>query len=256
MKPAFLLLLSFVLAAALPLHAQSDSTMVADSTKSTAFGSYMMLPFEFPLMDASAMNQALNKYGLPDLKHPTASIGYGVQLFTGKIITNFSYNKSTRKDDNDLFRHEVEYRATSINLGYDLLRHYQFSLYPYVGYKNTRLNYQYKEKPQEIWSFEDYVQANTNSKEFTKTMPNLDLGLGWSFQTFYLLNVRAGYLVPLKKEQWSINNSTDPLRHTPAVTNRFYFVLSIGLGNIKQERQKKEKDTVHEQSQEMLLHEI
>ncbi|TXK48054.1 hypothetical protein FVR03_08465 [Pontibacter qinzhouensis] len=202
------------------------------------------------------MNQELGKFGFPGLKAPTAAIRYGLQLYTNRIITTFSFNKTARKKDNDLLRHEVEYRATSINVGYDLLRHYQFSLYPYVGFKGTGLNYLYQEKPQEIWTFEDYLKSTTDTKEFTTSVANLDLGLGWSFQTFYLLNLKAGYLVPLEKQNWKINNNQDLLRQSPLVTNRFYFVLSIGLGNINQEKQKKVRSVMQEPKNEPLLQEI
>ncbi|MFT2011157.1 hypothetical protein ACMA1I_20980 [Pontibacter sp. 13R65] len=256
MKPTFLFLFIFFLAASLPLHAQPDTIAKADSAKSTVFGSYLILPLEFPVISNGSMNAELGRLGYPGFKYPVAAVGFGLQLYTNRVITTFSYNKTTRKDDNDFFRHEVEYRATSFSFGYDLLRHYQFSLYPYVGYKGTGLNYLYQEKPQEVWSFEDYLKANTNSKEITNSQANLDLGLGWSFQTFYLLNLKAGYLVPLEKQTWKINNNKDLLRHSPQVNYKFYFTVSIGLGNITQEKQKKTRSVIQEQENETLLQQI
>jgi hypothetical protein len=110
-----------------------------------------------------------------------------------------------------------------------------YSVYPYVGFKGAGLNYLYREKASDTTSFGNYLKANLNYKEVTNSRAHLDLGLGLSHQWFYLINFRFGYLVPIEKVHWNINNNKTHLPSSPTINYNYYFTLTIGLGNIASE---------------------
>ena len=190
------------------------------------------MPIEFPVIDTKALDQQLASYNLPKAKYATANIGIGLQLYFNRKLLTFSYNQTTRKDKQSAFTTEVEYRSTSFNIGYSLTKYPYFSVYPYAGFKGTGLNYLYRERATDTTSFAGYLQSSLKYKEITTSRAYLDVGLGISHQWFYLVNFRAGYLLPLERASWSINNSKTTLPNSPAVNYRYYFSLTVGLGSI------------------------
>jgi hypothetical protein len=203
-----------------------------DTTKNNVFGGFLIMPIEFPVIDTKDINQQLTANGFPPANYSTANIGIGFQLYTNRVITTFSFNKTTKKDDNDTYLTEVEYRSTSFNVGYSLTKSQWFSVYPYVGFKGSGLNYLYREKVPNPTTLGNYLQTNLNYKEVTNSRAHLDLGIGISHQWFYLVNFRFGYLVPLEKVRWNIDNNQTTLTNSPTVNYNYYFTLTLGLGNI------------------------
>jgi hypothetical protein len=203
-----------------------------DTTKNNVFGGFLILPIEFPVIDTRGLNQELERNGLPKASHAAANIGIGLQLYVNRFITTFSYNQTTKKNDRSSFMTAVEYRSTSFNFGYSLTKSQWYSIYPYVGFKGAGLNYLYREKAADTTSFGNYLQKDLKYKEITNSRAHLDLGIGLSHQWFYLLNFRFGYLLPLEKVRWNINNNKTTLPNSPTVTYKYYFTLTLGLGNI------------------------
>lgn len=203
-----------------------------DTTNNNVFGGFLIMPIEFPVIDTKDINQQLTANGYPPANYSTANIGVGFQLYTNRVITTFSFNKTTKQDNNDTYLSEVEYRSTSLNVGYSLTKSQWFSVYPYVGFKGAGLNYLYIEKEPPSTTLENYLQSNLNYKEVTNSRAHLDLGIGISHQWFYLVNFRFGYLVPLEKVRWNINNNQTTLTNSPTINYSYYFTLTIGLGNI------------------------
>jgi hypothetical protein len=203
-----------------------------DTTKNNVFGGFLIMPIEFPVIDTKDINQQLAANGFPNANYSKANIGIGFQLYTKRVITTFSFNKTTKKDDNDKYLKEVEYRSTSFNVGYSLTRSQRFSVYPFVGFKGSGLNYLYKEKVPSPTTLGNYLQTNLNSKEVTNSRAHLDLGIGISHQWFYLVNFRFGYLVPLEKVRWNIDNNQTTLTNSPTISYNYYFTLTLGLGTI------------------------
>lgn len=208
----------------------------ADTTEHFVFGGFITLPIEFPIVDVNELNGTLSNLGFPNGKPPTASIGFGLQFHLKKVITTFSFNKTTRKPKTDSTLLEVEYRSTSLNVGYNLLRNYKFSLYPYIGLKGSGINYLFRQKLPDTTSFRNYFETNLDHKEVTNSRMHLDLGMGFSHQWFYLVNLRFGYLVPLEKVRWKFNNNKVELSNAPTIRYQYYFSLTLGLGNIVSSR--------------------
>jgi len=204
----------------------------SDTTKNNVFGGFLIMPIEFPIIDMKDIIQELTAKGFPSANYSTANIGIGFQLYTNRVITTFSFNKTTKKDDNDTYLTEVEYRSTSLNVGYSLTKSQWFSIYPYVGFKGSVLNYLYRQKVTNPTTLGNYLQTNLNYKEVTNSRAHLDLGIGISHQWFYLVNIRFGYLVPLEKIRWNIDNNQTTLTNSPSINYNYYFTLTLGLGNI------------------------
>jgi hypothetical protein len=73
-------------------------------------------------------------------------------------------------------------------------------------------------------------------KEISNSRAHLDVGIGFSHQLFYLLNIRFGYLMPLNKSRWKIDNNKVNLENSPGVRYRSYISITLGLGNMVSER--------------------
>ncbi len=203
-----------------------------DSLKNNVFGTFLIFPIEFPVIDNEQINNELTGLGYPKCDYSTANIGIGFQLYMNRWITTLSFNKTTKKKDQDSYLTEVEYRSTSFNLGYDLTKNHRYSIYPFVGFKGCGLNYLYREKISNTTSFNNYFNTALEYKEITNSRANLDLGFGFSFQWFFLVNFRTGYLLPLEEARWNINNNQDRLSNAPTLRYNYYFTLTIGFGNI------------------------
>lgn len=210
----------------------NESNAQTDSSKSEIFGGFLIMPIEFPIIDTKDLNQQLHNYGFPSASYPTANIGIGIQIYTNRFITTFSFNKTTKKEENDRYLTEVEYRSTSFNVGYSLVKSSRYSVYPYVGFKGSGINYLYREKTSDSISFGNYFQTNLNYKEVTNSRAHLDLGIGISHQWFYLINVRFGYLLPMEPVRWNIDNNKNSLTNSPTINYSCYFTLTLGLGNM------------------------
>ncbi len=206
-----------------------------DTTKNYVLGAFLIAPIEFPVIDTKDLNQQLENSGFPKANHAKANIGIGFQLYMNRLITTFSFNKTTKKNDQSNFVTEVEYRSTSFNFGYSLTKSQWFSIYPYVGFKGVGLNYLYREAA-DTTSFGNYLQTPLKYREVTNSRAHLDLGIGLAHQWFYLINFRFGYLLPIEKLRWNINNNKTTLPNSPKISYDYYFTLALGLGNIASDR--------------------
>lgn len=206
-----------------------------DTLKNEVFGGFLIMPIEFPIINNNALNRQLSSLGFPSANYSVANIGIGLQLHVNQGVIEFSFCKTTKKNEQDNSLTEVEYRSTSFNIGYDLLKTQWFSLYPYLGFKYCGLNYYYQEISDEV-SFDNYFQTDLKYKEITNSRAHLDLGVGFSHQWFYLINFRFGYLLPMEKVRWSMNNSKVYLSNSPTITYNYYFSLTIGLGFIMSDK--------------------
>ena len=210
----------------------NNASAQTDTLKNNVFGGFIIFPIEFPIIDNQQINNELKETGYPKCEYSTANFGIGLQLYTNRWITTFSFNKTTKKDNNDSYLTEVEYRSTSLNVGYDLTKNHRYSIYPYVGFKGCGLNYLYREKFSNETSFNNYLNTDLEYKEITNSRANLDLGIGFSYQWYFLVNFRTGYLLPLEEARWNINNNQDQLISAPTLNYNYYFTLTIGLGHI------------------------
>ncbi len=230
MKAPFFICLSLV-AVALGLGHDTLGQQ-SDTTKNSVIGAFVIMPIEFPDIDSKGINDQLAGAGLPSASHSTANVGIGLQLYTNRFITRFSFNKNTRRSGSTGYRTEVEYRSTSFNVGYSLTKSKWLSVFPFVGFKGSALSYLHREQAPDPIPMEDYLQTQLRHLNVTNSRAHLDLGLGISYQWFYLIDFRFGYLLPLEKVRWKVDNAQTLLADTPAISYNFYFSLAIGLGNI------------------------
>jgi hypothetical protein len=214
----------------------TNATGQTKANKPYIFGAFTIVPIEFPIIDTKDINQQLVANGLPAAKYSAANIGIGLQFYSNRMITTLSFNKTTKKENHDTYLTEVEYRSTSFNVGYSLTSSRTFSVYPYVGFKGAGLNYLYREKTPNSTTLGNYLQTNLNYKEITNSRAHLDLGFGIAHQDFYLINFRIGYLLPLEKSKWKINNNQTSLTNTKPLSCQYYFTLTLGLGGLSNDK--------------------
>ncbi|WP_436413955.1 TonB family protein [Petrimonas sp.] len=194
-------------------------------------GFFFTLPLEMSFICNSSLNEFLHQHNYPSSDFLPVNFGIGLQGHYNRFILTFSFNNTSKKVKGDNNTTRSEYRATTFNLGYNLLPTYRYSLYPYVGFKGAGLSYEFKETISENMSFPDYLNTKTNYKEFTKSQSYLDLGVGVSFQWFYLLNLRAGYLLSIGKSEYYNENKIE-LSNFPEMKYNFYLNFTVGLGSI------------------------
>jgi hypothetical protein len=190
------------------------------------------MPIEFPIIENNALNEQLNNFGFPSANYSIANIGIGLRIYLNRFITSVSFCKTTKNSEQTNHLTKVEYRSTSFNIGYDLLKTQWFSIYPYVGFKGCGLSYLYSEKLPDETSFDNYFRTDLKYKEITNSRAHFDLGIGFAHQWFYLINFRFGYLLPLEKVRWKINNNQVTLSNSPTINYNYYFSLTIGVGGI------------------------
>lgn len=208
----------------------------SDVNSDGIFGYFGMFPsFEFTYIDNSNINKVLNSAELPTTNNLLVNFGFAYQMYFNQIIPTIAYNTSTTISNHSTLH--TEYTSFSINLGYDLLHTHRYWLYPYIGYKNCKINYQYNQKF-EGETMEDFLSANLISKELTNSRSHIDIGIGASIQKLVMLNLRAGYLIPIEKVYWKTNNSLYEFKEAPKLNYKFYFIIAIGLGETT-------KDTWH-----------
>jgi hypothetical protein len=148
-----------------------------------------------------------------------------------------SYNQTTKRRDNDNYLTEVEYRSTSLNYFYDLIKKKSYSLYPYVGFKGSGVNYLFREKFSNETSMDNYLHTDLKYKEITNSRAHLDIGMGVSYQWFFLINCRFGYLFPIERIRWNINDNQTELINSPKISYGYYFTITLGLGGIASDSQ-------------------
>ena len=211
---------------------ETNLTAQKDTLKNNISGAFLTMPIEFPVIDNNALNEQLSSFGFPSANYSTANIGIGLQLYLNRFITSFSFCKTTKTGEQTNYLTKVEYRSTSFNVGYDLINNQRYSIYPLVGFKGCGLNYLYREKLPDETSFDNYFSTDLKYKEITNSRAHLDLGIGFAHHWFYLINFRFGYLLPLEKVRWNMNNNQVTLSDSPTINYNYYFSLTIGFGSI------------------------
>jgi len=217
-----------------------------DSLKNNIVGAHLTMPIEFPIIGNDAFNEQLSSLGFPTAKYPTANFGIGLQFYINRVITAFSFCKTTKRNKQNNHLTETEYRSTSLNIGYNLLKSQDFLLYPYAGFKGCGLNYLYREKLTNEASFDNYVDTDLRYKEITNSRGHLDLGIGFSHQRSYLINFRFGYLLPLEKSRWNMNDNRTELSNSPTTNYNYYFSMIIGFGSTFRDKDLRREYSINE----------
>ena len=158
-----------------------------DTIKDYSGGVFITLPIEFPIIDNGQLNTHLIRMGYPKSNYPSVNAGIGLQFFINRWIMNLSFIQTTKTSERDRYSTDITYNSGSFSDGFDLIEHYMYSLYPYVGFKGCGLKYLYKDKITNDIGFDDYLNTTLTYKEIKNhTGSNIDFGIGASFQWFIL----------------------------------------------------------------------
>jgi hypothetical protein len=212
-----------------------------DTSEDHTYGYFFTLPLEFPIVENHDLDNALTAAGYPKCTLPVVTPGFGLQVQLYQFIGTLSYNRSTSRPKSDSVALAISYRAISIGVGYDVLRHPYYSLFPYLGFKFCKTSYRYNEKVTDTPTLSNYLQTNLDYKELTNSPAHLDLGLGASYQTLYLIGLRAGILLPMGKAQWYINNNKVAIGDSPGFRYQGYVALTVGLGESTSSRRDRQR---------------
>jgi len=204
----------------------------SDTTMNPVLGYYFTMPIEFPLVDNNKMNEQLKTMGYPECKPPVAVAGFGFQVQLLRSIMSLSYNQSTRRPGGDSTNPRTRYWGTSFNIGYDLVKHTLFSVYPYAGIKYNGLTWQWDGTSTADSNLLNNFGTPLDQNKITNRRVHVDLGVGLSHQWFYLISIRAGCLLPLQRSDWTMNKGKTTLLNAPGVRYQAYISLTLGLGNI------------------------
>ena len=206
-----------------------------DTTKNKELvGIFFFMPIEFPIIDNSSINKQLTSAGYPSIDYPKANFGAGWQWYYKCSMINISYNLSTKERKFDSYLAEVAYTAISLNYGYDLIKNSEkFLLYPYLGFKFNAINYRYLETIPDETNMEDYLQTDLKYKDIHNSRTHLDLGIGTSYAHRWsgtVIGCRFGYLLPIQRFHWNVNDNNTELINSPKLSYGYYFTLILGMG--------------------------
>lgn len=221
-----LVLVCSILLSAHPLHAKDDKK------KEKTHGFFFYIPVEYTFINSTGIDNALATAKLPETKYPFMNYGGGIQYYTYRAIFSLSYSGLSRNTELDTASMSVEMAVLSLNVGYDLFKRTDRSLFPYVGYKNYRTDYVFNEKVTTTPSVAGYLTTPLDHKELRNTLGHIDLGMGFSYQKNFQIGLRAGYLLPIENVKWRTNNGKVQLSGSPDLSYSAYIMLSLGIGTI------------------------
>lgn len=223
-----------VFIAPLMCSAQKNKNRLAkDTTKNEVFGLYYFFSLEKPIIDNSEANTLLRAKKMPEAIYPTLAIGMGIEWQINKSIVTIGYNGTRKTQKSDTATTRVSYRSFSINFGYDVIKSPYVSLYPYAGIKSGVTKYLFRENGTDTSSFSNYFNQTMDYKDINSQRLHFDLGMGVSIQSWWLMNLRGGILLPLGRENWYINKTKLP--GAPQTRYIGYITLNIGFGDFMRE---------------------
>jgi len=196
--------------------------------KNDVFGLYYFMSVEKQIVDNSEVNSILRAKNIPEAILPELTLGYGIEWYMNRFIITISHNgmRKTQKPDSATAR--VILRSTSFNIGYDVIKHPNISLYPYAGIKSCATKYLFREKSPDTALFINHFNSTTDYKDISSQRMHLDLGIGLAFQSFVMIDLRGGVLIALDDEKWYYNKIE--FANAPQTQYKGYITLNIGLG--------------------------
>lgn len=192
-------------------------------------GAYLGLVLESPQIQLYDLNEYLTDLKMPRFQLPGLVAGFGAQVHQNRWLVQVNFNLGKRKESTDSSFTYSRYSSVGGSVGFDLLRKPQFSLYPFVGFKAYDISCWMTEKLATNDNFDDYLQSDQQFKEIRYTDAHFDVGLGFSYQTYYMINLRSGLMIPNKYEVWKTIDDV-VLQGGPRVNLMYYVSLVIGLG--------------------------
>lgn len=197
-------------------------------------GAFFGLNTEFPNIDFNSFNSLMNKEQLPEVNFSPLAYGPKLYFVARQFNMEFSLSRSLRERTFKSYTTTSRQDFVSINFGYDVIKKLNWSLFPYIGYRNTSLIYQVSENSDNS-NIEALITESLDHRKIQQNQNMLDVGIGMSWQKTMKLFVRAGYQIPIMKEKWQINEHTVIWQRTNFFNQGFYFRFGIGIGGIDYE---------------------
>lgn len=213
-----------VLFCAFAVYGQKDST-----AKKKYTGAYFGLVLESPQFQLIGLNEYLYDLKMTRFQLPIVVAGAGAQVQHNRWVAQINFNLGKRKEYTDSSFSYSRYSSIGFNVGFDLLGSARFSLYPYVGFKAYDISYWFTEKLQDNDQFDNYLESSKQYKEIRYSDAHFDVGLGFLYQTYYMINLRSGMMIPNKFELWETIDDV-VLDGGPRVNLMYYVSLVIGIG--------------------------
>ena len=237
MKKIFSSIVSCMLFLAISLNsiAQGDSFSLSKYEDDDGIvGGWFTFDVNSSFIDFTEINKVLAVNFYPEMDIPLAHVGFGFQFNFGRYLTSMTWNYGTKRVDKDEFRTETVYRDFNFMVfGYDMMKRYDRSVFPFVGLRRSSLEYTYYEKDNFDGTLGNYLNSDLEIRNFGVTSFDLDLGVGFSINGRFLLKLRGGYLIPLRDKEWSIEKFNNSVSTAANLEYPFYVTATIGLGGIQ-----------------------
>lgn len=203
---------------------QDDSTVIKKYS-----GAYFGLVLESPQFQVDWLNDYLRDLEMSPFQLPIIVAGVGAQVHHNRWVVQANFNLGKRKQSSDSSFSYSRYNSVGATIGFDLIGNPKIALYPFIGFKAYDISYWFTEKLEDDADFEVYLSSDQQFKEIRYTDAHFDVGLGFSYQTYYLINLRSGLMIPNKYELWETIDDV-VLYEGPHVNFMYYVSLVIGLG--------------------------
>jgi len=194
-------------------------------------GAFFGLNAESPNIDFNSFNSFMIQEQLPEVNFSPVAYGFNFSFVAKQFNVEVSLSSAIRERTLKSYTTTNQQNFVSINFGYDVLKKLNWSLFPYIGYRNTSLIYQVSENSDRS-NVEDLISDNLDHRKIQQNQNMLDVGLGMSWQKTLQLSFRVGYQMPVVKEKWLINEHTVIWQNTNFFNQGFYFRIGIGIGGI------------------------
>jgi hypothetical protein len=196
----------------------------------TVIGLHIYVPVEYYGIDAGNLNKYMGVAELPQVRVPSILVGLGTQVQIDRIVVNMSFSTGGKRYNLDNARLSAPFSTYGFTIGYDLKSSPYVNLQPYAGFRMGRAGYNYEN----LTSPPASGSTAPDQMKFRGNRGMLDLGVGISLQSRFLVGVRSGVLLPIGRTRWKSGDGAQ-LSEGPDLSYRYYIGLNFGFGraNIK-----------------------
>jgi len=227
-KVTIMILLSTI---ALTAHSQRDSARQVQS------GASFAVLWEMQPTDISEFNDLMQQQGFEQFAEPQSHFGVYLSLQLSKIILSMSAASTRDKRNNDQIETSLSATTFQFDIGYDIIKAPQYSIYPFAGVKTNSFSYIRRETIVNP-IFATYLSSQITEKQMNFDKTGLNLGIGFTFQNVIQIGMKVGYIVRLGDGKWSVHNGQTDLTDAPKMESSLYAQITVGIGAMGQNSEK------------------
>ena len=225
----FILIVVFLFFFLKQVVAQSDTTRQTTKQLLGYFG--MHSP------NLTNLNTVFRAYNYPEFNPNCFSAGFGLMKVKKKFVGGVNFYTYNQSQSKDTVTSSIRTLGMGQSYGYSYLMKQKFQMYTFIGWStvwttvkvsknipsNTQFNFYTSSIGNQIeMKTENFmVDVSTHINYLIKTSKDL------SNKERIIIGIRGGYLLPLKKSQWTMNKAK--LLNSPNINAGGYYV-SIVLG--------------------------